>query len=127
MNRFVILDGNAILHRAWHALPPLTTPKGMVINAAYGFTLVLLKIFKDLRPTHLAVTFDRKEPTFRHKMYKEYKAQRVKQPQELYDQIPVIKDILAAFNIAVFERAGYEADDVIATLAARPSERLSAL
>ncbi len=117
MQRFIILDGNAILHRAWHALPPLTTPKGMVINAAYGFTSLLLKIIKEYKPTHLAVAFDRKEPTFRHKLFKEYKAQRIKQPQELYDQIPVIKDILALFHIPVYEAVGYEADDVIATLA----------
>jgi DNA polymerase-1 len=116
MSRFVILDGNAILHRAWHALPPLTAPNGQTVNAAYGFTMMLLKVLKDLKPTHIAVAFDRKEPTFRHKEFKEYKAQRIKQPQEFYDQLPVVQRILDAFKIARFEAAGYEADDIIATL-----------
>jgi DNA polymerase-1 len=119
--RFIILDGNALLHRAWHALPPLTTKNGELINAAYGFTMILLKIIKDLKPTHLAATFDRRAPTFRHAMYKEYKATRVKQPQELYDQIPHIKDILAGFKIPIYEKDGYEADDLIATICSEKS------
>jgi DNA polymerase-1 len=119
--KFIIIDGNAILHRAWHALPPLTTKNGELINAAYGFTMILLKIIKDFKPTHLAATFDRRAPTFRHAMYKEYKATRVKQPQELYDQIPHIKDILAGFNIPIYEKDGYEADDLIATICSEKS------
>ena len=119
MNKFIVIDGNAILHRAWHALPPLTSKKdGQPVNAAYGFTLILMKAIKDLKPVYGAVTFDRKEKTFRHEEYKEYKAQRPKQPDELYAQIPVIKDIVKSFNIPIYELSRYEADDVIATICA---------
>ncbi|MDD4995135.1 MAG: DNA polymerase I [Patescibacteria group bacterium] len=112
----LILDGNALLHRAWHALPPLTDPKGRIVNAVYGFISVLLKMIKEQAPEYMAVTFDKAGPTFRHEEFKEYKATRVKQPDELYAQIPMVKDILRVFNIPVFEAAGYEADDVIGTL-----------
>ncbi|WKZ28712.1 MAG: DNA polymerase I [Patescibacteria group bacterium] len=115
-NRFVIIDGNAVLHRAWHAMPPLSTKDGRVVSAAYGFTVMLLKVLKDLKPTHLAVTFDLPGGTFRHEAYEEYKAQRVKQPDELYAQIPMVKDVLSGFHIPVYEMPGYEADDVIGTL-----------
>ncbi|MFA4818378.1 MAG: DNA polymerase I [Patescibacteria group bacterium] len=114
--KFVIFDGNAIVHRAWHALPPLTTKNGTLVNAVYGFTSMFLKVLKDLKPQYVAVAFDRREPTFRHEAFKEYKAQRIKQPQELYDQIPLIKEVLTAFKVAVFEKAGFEADDIIGTL-----------
>ncbi len=115
-NRFVIIDGNAILHRAWHAMPPLQTKDGRIVNAAYGFTVMLMKVLKDLKPTHLAVTFDLPGETFRHQEFAAYKAQRMEKPQELYDQIPMIKDILSGFHIPVFEKEGFEADDVIGTL-----------
>lgn len=115
--KFVIIDGNAIIHRTWHALPPtLTTKKGEVVNAVYGFTSILLKVLKDLRPTSLAVAFDLKGPTFRHEEYREYKATREKKPDELYEQIPKIKKILGAFHIPILEKEGFEADDIIATL-----------
>lgn len=114
--KFVIFDGNALLHRAYHALPPLTTSDGRLINAAYGFTSIFLKVLKELRPTYVAVTFDRKEPTFRHQVFKEYKAQREKKPQELYDQIDIIKEIVAAFGVPIYEAKGFEADDVIGTV-----------
>ncbi|MDO8582089.1 MAG: DNA polymerase I [bacterium] len=113
---FIIIDGNALLHRAWHALPPLQTPKGVVVNAVYGFLMILLKILNDMRPEYIAVTFDTKAPTFRDEMYSEYKAQREAQPQELYNQIPILKNVLAAFHIPVYEKDGVEADDVIGTL-----------
>ncbi len=119
--KFIIIDGNALLHRAWHALPPLTTKAGELINAAYGFTLVLMKVLKELKPTYGAVAFDRRAKTFRHEMYKEYKATRPKQPEELYEQIPKIKEILKAFGITIFEKDGYEADDLIATICESPS------
>lgn len=115
-NRFVIIDGNAILHRAWHAMPPLATKDGRLVSAAYGFTVMLLKVFKDLKPTHLAVTFDLPGGTFRHEAFEAYKAQRVKQPDELYAQIPMVKDILSGFHVPVYEMPGFEADDVIGTL-----------
>jgi len=115
--KFAIFDGNALLHRAFHALPPLTTKSGMLVNAVYGFVTIFIKVLKEIKPEYAAVTFDRREPTFRHETFKEYKAQRVKQPQELYDQIPLIKEIIAAFRVPIFELAGFEADDVIGTLA----------
>ncbi len=115
--KFIILDANAILHRSFHALPPLTTKSGKVVNAVYGFVTTLLKAIKEFKPDYIAVAFDRKAPTFRHDMYKEYKATRVKAPQEFYDQVPIMHDVLNAFRIPVFELDGYEADDIIGTVA----------
>ncbi|MBI2645314.1 DNA polymerase I [Candidatus Uhrbacteria bacterium] len=115
--KFLIIDGNSLLHRAWHAIPPsLMTKKGELVNAVYGFTVLLLKALKDIQPDFIAVTFDRKAPTFRHTEYAEYKAKRVKQPDEFYEQFPRVKELLAAFDIPVFEKDGFEADDIIATL-----------
>lgn len=119
--KLAIIDGNALLHRAWHALPPLTTKDGKLINAAYGFNMILLKVFKELKPDYVAVAFDKKTPTFRHEMYEEYKATREKQPEELYDQLPIIKDILKAFNIPIYEKEKYEADDLIGTICEKKS------
>lgn len=114
--KLVLIDGNALIHRAFHAVPPLTTQKGELVNAAFGFTSVLLKAIKDLSPTHILVAFDLKAPTFRHKLYKEYKATRKKAPDELYQQIPLVHQIVETFNIPAFELKGYEADDIIGTL-----------
>lgn len=114
--KFVIIDGNALIHRAFHAIPPLTTKNGQLVNAAYGFTSILLKVLKDFKPSHIAVTYDVKKKTFRHKLYQEYKAKRIKQPQELYDQIPITKEIVKTLNIPIYELEGYEADDIIGTL-----------
>jgi DNA polymerase-1 len=116
-NRFVIFDGNALIHRAYHAIPYLTTRDGRQVNAVYGFANTLLKVLQDLRPKYAAVTFDLPAPTFRHKEYKEYKATRVKADQELYDQIPLVKELVRAFNIPIYEKEGYEADDAIGTIA----------
>lgn len=113
----LLIDGNALLHRAWHAIPPLTAPDGKLVNAAFGFISILFKALKEVNPTHAAVTFDRPEPTFRHKAYAEYKATRVKQPDELYEQIPVLREILDALAIPIYDLRGFEADDVIATVA----------
>ncbi|MEK7543757.1 MAG: 5'-3' exonuclease H3TH domain-containing protein [Patescibacteria group bacterium] len=118
-NRLVLIDGNAILHRAYHALPPLTTPDGTVVNAVYGFVSILIKIFNDLKPTHMAVAFDRAAPTFRKKLYKEYQASRPKMEDALVGQISIVHDVVAAFGIPNFELDGYEADDVIGTLVKR--------
>ncbi|NIW79956.1 MAG: hypothetical protein GWN16_11075, partial [Calditrichae bacterium] len=112
----IILDGNALIHRAWHALPPLTDPQGRVVNAIYGFISVLLKMIKEQEPEYIAVTFDLPGKTFRHEEFEEYKATRVKQPDELYEQIPLAKEMLKVFDIPIFEKAGYEADDVIGTI-----------
>lgn len=120
--KLVIVDGNALIHRSFHALPPLTTKKGMPVNAVYGFTTVLLKMFRELKPTHVVVCFDRREKTFREKEYAEYKATRVKAPQELYDQIPRVKELVESFNIPILEKAGYEADDLIGTITTKAKE-----
>lgn len=116
MKRFVLIDGNAILHRAYHALPPLTSPDGNLVNAVYGFTSMLLKLFTDLKPDYLAVAFDRPKPTFRKELYKEYQAKRPKMDEELVGQIEKVHEVLAAFGIPIYEKDGYEADDVLATL-----------
>ncbi len=113
---FVVIDGNSVIHRAFHALPPLKNKKGEVVNAVYGFLLVLLKIIKEFDPQYLGVCFDLPEPTFRKKAYADYKAKRKKAPQELYDQIPMIKYFLKLFNISICEKSGFEGDDIIGTL-----------
>lgn len=112
----MIIDAFAILHRAWHALPPLSTKKGELVNAVFGFTSILLRAFKEFKPTYIALAFDRPGPTFRHKEFKEYKAQRQKQPDEFYKQIDRAREIVDAFGIPLYEKDGYEADDVIATV-----------
>ena len=114
--KFMIVDGNAILHRAWHALPPMTTKDGRMVNAAYGFVTTFFRALKEFKPEFVAVSFDRKEKTFRHLEYKEYKAGREKQPDEFYAQFPIVKQILEAMNIKIYEQAGFEADDIIGTL-----------
>ena len=116
--RLLIIDSNALVHRAFHALPPtLTDSQGRPTNAVYGFTSIFLKAVKDIKPDYIAATFDRKEKTFRHEQYEAYKATRVKAPDELYEQIPLVKQVLEAFSVPIFELAGYEADDLIGTIA----------
>ncbi len=115
--KFVLIDGNALIHRAFHALPPLTTKKGEMVSAVYGFLTTLFKVLKEIKPTYIAVAFDRSEPTFRHKEYKEYKATREKAPDELYRQIPRVKQAVDALNIPWFDKIGFEADDIVGTLA----------
>jgi DNA polymerase-1 len=124
MTKFVIIDGNAIIHRAYHALPPMNTKDGKMVNAVYGFTSMLLKVWKDLRPTHLCVSFDVAGGTFRHEKFEKYKATRVKADQELYDQIPLVHEVVAAFDIPVYEKKGYEADDVIGTIVKKASHEI---
>jgi len=115
--KLVLIDGYAILHRAYHALPPLTTKKGEPINAVYGLVSMLLRVVQDLKPTHLAVAFDRPEPTFRQKEFPDYQAQRPSLEKDLQVQIAKTRDVLSAMDIPIFETAGYEADDIIGTLA----------
>jgi DNA polymerase-1 len=117
MSKLVLIDGNAIMHRSYHALPPLTTKEGEPINAVYGLVSMLLKIIQDLKPTHLAVCFDRKEPTFRKKAFREYQAHRPEMDEKLGSQFEKAKEALRAFNIPVFDKVGFEADDLIGTLA----------
>jgi len=115
--KFIILDGNALLHRAWHAIPPLTTKDGLVVNAAYGFTNVVEKMLSAYKPDYMAVAWDLPGGTFRNEEYKEYKATREKKADELYAQIPIIQDILAAYGIPSFSVKGFEADDILGTVA----------
>jgi len=121
--KLVIIDSNALVHRAFHALPELTGPKGRPVNALYGFLLVFLKALKDLDPDYIAAAFDLPGPTFRDKIYKQYKGKRVKAPDELYEQIPLIKEFLRVFSVSIFEKQGFEADDVIATIAKKAKQR----
>src|SRR3989338_1258826 len=115
--RLIIVDSNSIIHRAFHALLPLTTKSGELVNAVYGFLLVFFKAIKEFQPDYIAACFDFPAPTFRHEKYKEYKARRHKAPPELYSQIPKTKEVLAAFGVQVFEKKGFEADDLIGTIA----------
>ncbi|MBU4561522.1 DNA polymerase I [bacterium] len=117
--RLFLIDGNAYIHRAFHALPPFTTSRGEMVNAVYGFIRMLLKTLKKESPDYMAVCFDYPAPTFRHKEYREYKATRKKSPDELKNQIPLTHEIVRALNLALFEKEGYEADDLIATLSER--------
>src|SRR5665647_674488 len=122
--KLVLIDGNALIHRAYHALPPLMTKKGELVNAVYGFSSVLFKVINDLKPDYILATFDLKGPTFRHKEYKEYKATRVKAPDELYAQIGRVKEVVLAMNIPIYEKEGFEADDVIGTMIKQSEENL---
>ncbi len=113
----IIIDGNALIHRSFHALPPtMRTKAGQMTNAVYGFTMVLLKALREFKPEYVALTLDRKAPTFRHEAYKEYKAKRIKAPDELYEQIPLVKKVAESFTIPIYEKDGYEADDLIGTI-----------
>lgn len=115
----VLIDGNSLINRAFYATPVLTSPDGMPTNAVYAFLNMLFKIEKDLSPKYLLVAFDRIEPTFRHKEYSEYKAGRRPMPEELAAQIPLLKEVLDAMGIARYEKAGFEADDIIGSFAKR--------
>ena len=121
--KLIILDGNSLLHRAWHALPPLTTKDGTVVNAAYGFAMGVDKIVKEYKPEYMAVAWDLPGKTFRHEAVESYKATRTKQPQDLYDQIPICKEILEGYSIPSIEAAGYEGDDVIGTISNMEEEQ----
>ena len=113
----IVFDSNSVIHRAFHALPPLTTKKGEVVGAVYGFLLVFLKAIKEFQPDFVAACFDVKGPTFRHEKYAQYKALRPKAPPELYLQIPMVKDVLKSFGVPVYEKQGFEGDDLIGTIA----------
>ncbi|UCC90835.1 MAG: DNA polymerase I, partial [Dehalococcoidia bacterium] len=120
----VLLDGNALVHRAFHALPPLTVSKtGEMVSAVYGFALILLKAINELKPTHYAIAFDKKAPTFRHQMFAQYKAQRPPTPDELVNQLGRVRQLVEAFHIPIFELEGYEADDVLGTLSLQASRQ----
>ena len=118
MRKLVLIDSNALVHRAFHALPPtLNSATGVPTNAIFGFMAVMIRMIKDLKPDYIAATFDLPGATFRHEEFAEYKSHRIKAPDELYLQIPYIKEILTKFGIPIFEKAGFEADDLIGALA----------
>ena len=119
MKKIVLIDGNSILNRAFYGImgnKMLMTPDGKYTNAVYGFLAILFKVLEDIEPEYLMVTFDLKAPTARHKMYDEYKATRKGMPNELAEQMPILKDILHSMNITIIEKEGYEADDVLGTV-----------
>jgi DNA polymerase I len=118
---FVLIDGHAMLYRAWFAFPQtLTTVDGKLVNAVYGFTRILLTVLNEIKPTYLAVSFDVGK-TFRHEQYPAYKAHREKMPEELKEQEPMVDRVLNALNVPVFAKDGFEADDVIGTLSRQAS------
>ena len=115
--KIVLIDGHSILNRAFYGVPDLTNAEGMHTNAIYGFLNIMFKILEEEKPDYLAVAFDRKEPTFRHEMYKEYKGTRKPMPTELREQVPVMKELLTAMGICIKEQAGIEADDILGSIA----------
>lgn len=121
--KLILIDGNAIIHRAFHALPPLTTKDGTLVNAVYGFTSTLLSVIENFKPDYVVASFDLAGPTFRHEQFANYKATRTKAPDELYAQIPKVKEVVEAFNIPIYEKAGFEADDVIGTISIQAQQQ----
>jgi DNA polymerase-1 len=121
--RLIIIDSNSVIHRAFHALPPLATKKGELLGAVYGFLLVFFKALKEFQPDYVVAAFDFPALTFRHEKFKGYKAKRPPAPPELYLQIPKVKEILKAFDVPVFEKEGFEADDIIATISKQAPKR----
>lgn len=122
MSKLVLIDGNAILHRAYHALPPMTTKRGEPINAVYGLVSMFLRVIQDLKPTHIVVCFDEKEPTFRHKEFAKYQAQRPPMADELSSQFGKARKFIEAADIPIYSMGGFEADDVIGTIASQCTE-----
>lgn len=117
--KLAIIDAHALIHRAYHALPPMSSSTGLPTNAAYGFTSMLLKMIATVKPTHLVAAFDMKGKTFRHEEYEEYKAHRKVAPDDLVPQFDIVRDIVRAFSIPILEKQGFEADDIIGTVAAQ--------
>lgn len=116
-NKFFIIDGHSQLYQAYYAITKLTSPAGQPVNAVYGFTRMLRKIIREFNPYYMVVTFDTKGPTFRHLEYKEYKANRKPAPEEFISQLPLVSEIIDAYNIPLYSKEGYEADDLIGTIA----------
>ncbi|MDP3052710.1 MAG: DNA polymerase I, partial [bacterium] len=117
MKTLLLIDANSLIHRSFHALPPFTSPEGEPTGALYGLSSILIKIFKEQKPDYWTAAFDRPEPTFRKKLFKEYKAHRPKAPDELISQLIKAHEVFEKFGIKTFEQAGFEADDLIAALA----------
>ncbi|MCJ7790487.1 MAG: DNA polymerase I, partial [Candidatus Atribacteria bacterium] len=121
--KFILVDGHGILYRTFYALPQLTTSYGQIVNAVYGFTMILSRLLEEEKPEYMMIVFDTPVPTFRHKEFKEYKANRKKMPDELINQIPLIKEIINNYNIPIYSKEGYEADDIIGTIAKEAEKR----
>lgn len=121
--KLIVIDSNALLHRAFHALPPLSNKKGEPTGAVYGYLLILFKAIRDLKADYVVACFDTKAKTFRHEEFKEYKAHRVATPDGIISQIPMAKEVLEAFQVPVFAKDGFEADDLIATIAVTAAEK----
>jgi len=121
--RLMLLDGYGLVYRGYFALPPLTTSKGELVNGVFGFASIVLRGIQDLQPDYLAVSFDLPGPTFRHEQYADYKATRVKMPDDLRDQFPKVREVVKALRIPVYEMPGYEADDVIGTITRQLDDR----
>src|SRR5581483_3471179 len=119
----IALDGNSLIHRAFHALPPLTSPSGELTNATYGFTMMLLRALGDLHPTHVAAAFDTPRPTFRHERFDAYKGTRPPTPDGLSHQFQRVFEVLEALHVPIFRVDGLEADDLLGTIADRATER----
>lgn len=115
--KMVLIDGHSILNRAFYGVPDLSNAQGLHTNAVYGFLNIMFKILEEEKPEFLAVAFDVHAPTFRHELYKEYKGTRKPMPEELREQVPVIKEVLKAMGVCTVEKAGLEADDILGTLA----------
>jgi len=123
MSTLLLVDGNALLHRGYHALPNLTNHEGVATGGAFGFTRLLLSALRILQPEYVAVTFDARGPTFRHREYAAYKANRVKGPDDLYAQLPLAQEIVKSLNIPMYVVPGFEADDLIGTLAVAATKK----
>lgn len=115
--KLVLIDGNSIINRAFYGVPDLTNKDGLHTNAVYGFLNIMFKLMDEEEPTHMLVAFDEKAPTFRHEMFSDYKGTRKAMPEELREQVPVLKEILQAMNLRIFSQAGIEADDILGTMA----------
>ena len=123
MSKFLVIDGSSLMYRAYYALPMLTTSEGLHTNALYGFTMMLIKLIEEEKPDYIAIAFDKKAPTFRHKEYQDYKATRQAMPEELAEQVDLLKEIIDGFNIKTLELEGYEADDIIGTISKLAEEK----
>jgi len=123
MKKLFLIDGNSFCYRAFYAIANLSASNGQPTNAVYGFVIMLNKIIKDQKPDYIVASFDRKEPTFRHKKFDGYKIHRKPMPDELVSQLPIIKSVLEAYRVPVFELAGFEADDILATIVKKCRQR----
>lgn len=119
MAKLLLVDGSALLHRAYHAYPPFTTKSGVVVGAVYGVASILISAIEEVKPSHLMVAWDLPKPTFRHLKYVGYKAQRPKADSEMVEQIPLVKDVIETMGVVQVAEEGYEADDIIGTLSTK--------